>query len=422
MRRIVCVIGNSRGSISALMVFFLFVFLGLLAIIIDIGHLHAVRNELANAADAGALAGARGLYQPDLGSNVTENIKPDIQRARQWAREAVEKNWVDKQYDQIISDADIQIGHWDVDNPDKKTAFTPTCNPESTDPANFCNAVRVVTRKENAANLPVTMGFARLFGIADVEVGAEAIAYISWVSGVEINQCILPVALPCCGADCLEIERCPEPTKFIAAKTDTAVWTTFTNHPANADTARCQLSFCGDAFKQYDPNALENCPITADGEALDYGTEINPIDGQVNTVLQALYDLFIDVVRNYDNPAYKDKFTWTTDPATGECKPGWNTAVAIVDTCPDVYASHPLVIKQVLCFTVYDVRVASGKEKVENIPKCGDGELTTYDFSDKDLTGPGYILGCVKPNDSCLMNAPPGGTSGTLTVRPVLVK
>jgi Flp pilus assembly protein TadG len=415
-------IRGSRASVTALTAFLLFVFVGLLAIVMDLGHLQATKNELANAADAGALAGARGLYQPDLGSNVTEEIKPDIQRARQWARDAVEKNWVDKSFGQIISDADIQIGHWDVDNPDKKTAFTPTCNPDSTDPVTFCNAVRVITRKDDAANLPVTMGFAKFFGIDSVAVGAEAIAYISWSSGAHINQCILPVALPCCGDDCLSIPRCPDPTRFIAAQTDTSVWTTFGNHPANAATASCQLSFCGDAFSGAVDNPEEACPLTADGEDLKTGTELYPIDGQVASVLHDLYDLFIDVLENHNNAAYSDKFTWhtyTDENGVERTVPAWNTALAIVDTCPDIYASHPLVLKEVLCFTVYDVR-APGKNAIVNI----EGQNYDYNWNTRDMSsGPsGYIDGCVIPDDSCLMNAPPGGTSGTLTVRPVLVR
>ena len=40
------------------------VFMALLALVLDIGHLAAVRGELQNAADAGALAGARALLPP----------------------------------------------------------------------------------------------------------------------------------------------------------------------------------------------------------------------------------------------------------------------------------------------------------------------------------------------------------------------
>ena len=47
------------------MAILLFVFLGIAALAIDVSHLYVVRNELQNAADAGALAGDRFLYNED---------------------------------------------------------------------------------------------------------------------------------------------------------------------------------------------------------------------------------------------------------------------------------------------------------------------------------------------------------------------
>jgi hypothetical protein len=413
MHRITGFLKNTVASVTALTVFLMFVFVGLLAVVIDLGHIHAIKNELQNAADSGALAGARGLYRPDLDPDaVTEDLTPDCSRAVLWAKQAVESNWADKTPLNIDETIDIQVGHWDLD----ERKFTPVggCPADGQ-----INAVQVLTRKDDIANLPVTMGFANFLGIANVDVRAKAVGYISWASGVEVNQCILPVALPCCGEDCLEIARCPEKTRFISAQTDNAVWTTFANHPASANKARCQLSFCGDAFEHYNANATEDCPLTEDGEVLAYGTEIYPIDGQVSSVLKALYDLFIDVLNNHDNEAYQDKFTWFNDPVTGELKPAWNTAVMIVDSCPDVYASHPLVVKEVLCFTLYDIRVDEREEMVTI-----NGTTYDYRYSTKDPSydGPGYIDGCVMPNDTCLMNAPSGATSGVISVRPKLVE
>ena len=51
----------------------LVVLLGMTAFAIDIGHLMVVRNELRNAADAGALAGARKLYSSVTGTVLTIN-------------------------------------------------------------------------------------------------------------------------------------------------------------------------------------------------------------------------------------------------------------------------------------------------------------------------------------------------------------
>src|SRR5512143_1242446 len=56
------IVDNESGGVLVLVVFMLVVFLGMAAFALDIGHLMLVRNELRNAADAGALAGARQLY------------------------------------------------------------------------------------------------------------------------------------------------------------------------------------------------------------------------------------------------------------------------------------------------------------------------------------------------------------------------
>ena len=50
---------DEQGVTAVIVTILLIVFLGVAALAIDIGHLYVVRNELQNAADAGALAGAK---------------------------------------------------------------------------------------------------------------------------------------------------------------------------------------------------------------------------------------------------------------------------------------------------------------------------------------------------------------------------
>ncbi len=59
------VLRNQKGIALPLVAILLFVFIGIAALAIDFSHLYVVRNELQNAADAGALAGARFLYTED---------------------------------------------------------------------------------------------------------------------------------------------------------------------------------------------------------------------------------------------------------------------------------------------------------------------------------------------------------------------
>ena len=55
-------IKDQKGAVVAIVAVCLVIFVGFTALAVDIGHLYVVRNELQNAADAGALAGARRLF------------------------------------------------------------------------------------------------------------------------------------------------------------------------------------------------------------------------------------------------------------------------------------------------------------------------------------------------------------------------
>ena len=55
------VINNQDGAVALIVGICLVMFVAFSALAIDIGHLYVVRNELQNAADTGALAGARFL-------------------------------------------------------------------------------------------------------------------------------------------------------------------------------------------------------------------------------------------------------------------------------------------------------------------------------------------------------------------------
>jgi uncharacterized membrane protein len=52
---------NQNGGVIVLVAVSMFFLLGFAALAIDVGHLVVARNELQNAADAGAIAGAQVL-------------------------------------------------------------------------------------------------------------------------------------------------------------------------------------------------------------------------------------------------------------------------------------------------------------------------------------------------------------------------
>ena len=61
-KKISWLIRDEGGAITVMTIIMMVAFLGILAVVIDLGHLHTVQNELRNAADAAALAGARAFY------------------------------------------------------------------------------------------------------------------------------------------------------------------------------------------------------------------------------------------------------------------------------------------------------------------------------------------------------------------------
>jgi Flp pilus assembly protein TadG len=65
VQRVSTILNNQRGVSAVIVGICLFMLVAFVALAIDVGHLYVVRNELQNAADAGALAGARHLYVKD---------------------------------------------------------------------------------------------------------------------------------------------------------------------------------------------------------------------------------------------------------------------------------------------------------------------------------------------------------------------
>ena len=82
--------------------------LGFLALAIDVGMLMLARNELQNAADAAALAGAGAMYKRNDG---TYEAFPNWTRARDSASNAVPYN---KAMKQALTTSTIATGWWNV--------------------------------------------------------------------------------------------------------------------------------------------------------------------------------------------------------------------------------------------------------------------------------------------------------------------
>lgn len=181
---------NQRGSVSIIVAVSTLVLIGFAAMAVDIGKLYVVRNELQNAAEAGSLAGATVLYnnsgtQVNVGAN---QIAIDAAVANKGQGSAVE-----------VSAGEVLRGHWSF----ATQTFTPNDSTLAVDLWNttsqaldlnvdFINAVKISTRR-NAT--PVRSFFARVFGVDNFTLNADAVAYIGFAGTLSPWDVDQPIAI-----------------------------------------------------------------------------------------------------------------------------------------------------------------------------------------------------------------------------------
>jgi len=202
---------NQRGGVIVLVAASMFVLLGFTALAVDVGHLVVARNELQNAADAGALAGAQELYTPDGTAIKIEanQVGFAAARANHSEKVPVDVNWTDG--DNVGSD--VERGHWSFGWGASPRGFYPSDStividlPGRTDEELdamdgvtvgdvFVNAVRVVARRQQAAGgTPLLSFFARIFGYESFELSAEAVAYRGFAGKLLPGDVDLPIAI-----------------------------------------------------------------------------------------------------------------------------------------------------------------------------------------------------------------------------------
>jgi hypothetical protein len=182
-------IKNDRGAISTLIIILLFVFIGLLGIIIDLGHLHTVQNELRDAADACALRGARAFY-PDSIHGLENADQPDPDNAKNQASLTIGANLSDNKTLTDLPIAEIQIGIWDYEarTLDAWRTLGPSDFGKYVGPG-----ISVPVKRDpshNAGSVDTTM--AQIFGITTVAVRNSATAALSGMGGPVPGSPILP--------------------------------------------------------------------------------------------------------------------------------------------------------------------------------------------------------------------------------------
>jgi Flp pilus assembly protein TadG len=195
---------ETSGSVAVIIGISLAVVAGFAALAIDLGHLGSVKSELQQAADAGALGGARALIT-QVPAAVPFVNKPNFVDAPGIATDTVKLNYADGN---VLANADVQAGYWDLTwhwNTAPKDATTGAINllPTTTpaDPTRYVPAVRVKVDKAEGSNSgPVSNYLAGVIGTPTSKEAAQSVAGVFKVEGKGISsvpaQSCFPFAVP----------------------------------------------------------------------------------------------------------------------------------------------------------------------------------------------------------------------------------
>jgi hypothetical protein len=234
MKTISSTLNNQTGVSAVLLALTLVALMGFAALAVDLGYLYSARNELQNAADAAALAGARELgliySDPNLvppGSMESFVLAGDQLMAVQAAASGVAFKNVAAGANVTLANDDIEIGRWS--GVDLTDSAPPYVRPD---------AVRVTARRQEEANR-VTTFFARALGIPNAGVSAVATAALSGQSEIDAGGLPIPVGISRYWFEARG-QFCGQDIRFYPTGDDEgcAGWHTYENWPASADRLR----------------------------------------------------------------------------------------------------------------------------------------------------------------------------------------
>ena len=203
-RQLILRFKNQRGATAVVVAIVISVLIGFVALAVDIGYLAATKNELQNVADSAALAGAGLLgeiytgmsyeeqqsYDCETDDTIADSYSSDRLSIKAQAKDVVGtalKNRVAGKTDMSINDADIII--YNLKASDNNTKYP------GPDVTSTPTAVRVIARRDDSANGPITTFFARIFGIDTSDVRADAVASLSGQGTIGEGEIELPIGI-----------------------------------------------------------------------------------------------------------------------------------------------------------------------------------------------------------------------------------
>ncbi|MCK4818178.1 hypothetical protein KA005_20580 [bacterium] len=360
----ISILRNQRG-VSAIIVgvFILFVGIPIAALSVDVFHLIVVKNELQNAADAGALAGAAALYRETLGAavdpdanidaydtataNKSENVIVELYNYNKAPN--VQCTHCDKTGESISSleYEDVQRGHWYFSNPSGLPSVVDTshfeCN-ELTDAVNisnystdqlnadldsdgnklnFINAVQVVTRRTiRDSGTPIISFFARIFGYENFQMYAKAVGYIGFAAqDAEVD---FPIAI------CMD--------QILGWPSGTLTCNEGRMYNSNEDTARwTNMDVCGEPTNANLIKGLTSCD--ADSPILNVPSQggLGTSEGQVESAFKVLYNCWLaasnEIVLNVGDSPFDiaKRLIDHNDPVDGIPDTPWAVTLPVMD-------------------------------------------------------------------------------------------
>ena len=263
---------STTGSVLVFSAVGLLMLMSFSALVVDLGFGFVARNELHNIADGAALAGTRQLgviYEALPYNDQQTYVMSGADRAAIInAVNAIGSANLAGGASITINNADVRIGQWNMAT---KTLTETVTHPD---------AVRVTSRRDGAANGPITTFLAGVMGFTVMNISAQATAALTPISSTLPGELNLPVGI---SQEWFQANSCNNNIQFYP--TNTAVgcagWNTFEASPANASGLRSIL-------QGLDAGTFQTPAVTA-GQ-----TQLNFIGGNVASALPDLRQLFLD--------------------------------------------------------------------------------------------------------------------------------
>jgi len=366
------------GAILVFVTIALTALVGFAALSTETGRAWQTKNQLQEAADSAALAGAGSLLSSDF-------TMVDEAGARTAAIAYGSQNWAGDQA-LTVGASDVQVGSWDM----ALQTFTPL--PGNTDP-DVVRAVRVITRRDGVLNGPINTIFGQALGLNSIPVNTDAVAEWGFAGGGGPGVADLPIAIDCCavagnspGQECsldyCEVVTNTVPNPCLLSNGETTSCLEFFSTP--------EQNACWTAFDPDHPSVSvpDMTDIVQNGNPDDIGDDPIYIDNGTKTpVVQDIKDRFDQEGTDTDADGIKD--SWVVSLPMIECQnPG--------DQCAGGDTQY---IVGFLCMDIHEVIVTPDK-----LIK-GDFICSTDPRCDKKGFGPGGgIAGSISADYPVIVN------------------